>query len=132
MSLGELRARVDAAPRGTRVAIADDSELTRETVLKAIEVPPGALLDALDASALPDDEWRAVEPRVLERIEAKKQGAPAYEVDVTSRKHVRFIERHAPYHVRRLPSGGVMLATHPCRTLWPLWADALFLLGIMP
>ena len=24
----------------------------------------------------------------------------------------------------------VMLATHPYRTLWPLWADALFLLGI--
>jgi hypothetical protein len=32
--------------------------------------------------------------------------------------------------VRRLPNGGVMLATHPYRTLWPLWADALFLLGI--
>jgi hypothetical protein len=26
----------------------------------------------------------------------------------------------------------VLLATHPYRTLWPLWADALFLLGITP
>ena len=26
--------------------------------------------------------------------------------------------------------GGVLLATHPYRTLWQLWADALFLLGI--
>ncbi|WP_437651507.1 hypothetical protein [Sorangium sp. So ce362] len=32
---------------------------------------------------------------------------------------------------RRLPSGGVVLATHPYRTLWPLWADALFALGLM-
>jgi hypothetical protein len=32
--------------------------------------------------------------------------------------------------VRRLPNGAVMLATHPYRTLWPLWADALGLLGI--
>jgi hypothetical protein len=43
-----------------------------------------------------------------------------------------FIERHAPNHVQRLPNGGVVLATHPYRTLWPLWADALFLLGIIP
>jgi hypothetical protein len=32
--------------------------------------------------------------------------------------------------MRRLPNGGVLLATHPDRILWPLWADALFLLGI--
>ena len=70
-------------------------------------------------------------------IEAKKQGAPTeevdisgYKMDVRTGKHARFIERHAPYHVRRLPSGGVLLATHPYRTLWPFWADALFLLGI--
>jgi hypothetical protein len=49
---------------------------------------------------VPDDEWCAVEPRALELIEGKKQGAPTIEVDVTMGKHVRFIERHAPYHVR--------------------------------
>jgi hypothetical protein len=49
--------------------------------------------------------------------------------DVTTRKHVPFIQRHAPYPVRRLPGGSVVLATHPSRTLWPLYADALGLLG---
>ena len=81
---------------------------------------------------MPDDEWHAVEPRALELIEARKQGAPTEEVNVSTGKHTRFIERHAPYHVRRLPNGGGLLATHPYRTLWPLWADALFLLGITP
>ena len=81
---------------------------------------------------MPDDEWRAVEPRAREAIQATKDGAPTHEVDVTTRKHVQFIERHAPYHVRRLPNGGVLLATHPYRALWQLYADALFLLGITP
>ncbi|WP_441293210.1 hypothetical protein ACSRUE_10760 [Sorangium sp. KYC3313] len=79
---------------------------------------------------MPDDEWRSAETRAREIVNETKAGAPTYEADVTSRKHVQFIERHAPYHVRRLPSGGVVLATHSYRTLWPLWADALFLLGI--
>jgi hypothetical protein len=52
-------------------------------------------------------------------------------VDLTTRKHVRFLEQHAPFRVRRLPSGGVVLSTHPFRSLWPLWADALFVLGLM-
>ncbi|NUQ79852.1 MAG: hypothetical protein HUU21_40635, partial [Polyangiaceae bacterium] len=80
--------------------------------------------------AVPDDEWREAEAVALEMIEAKKQGAPTLEVNVDTGHHRRFIEQHAPYHVRRLPNGGVMLATHPYRTLWRLWADALDLLGI--
>ncbi|WP_234023099.1 hypothetical protein [Sorangium cellulosum] len=122
--------RADGARRGARAVVEGDAELMRETVLKAIDTPPSLLLDALEASAVPDDEWRTVESPALETIAATNAGAPRYEVDVTSRKHVQFIERHAPYHVRRLASGGVVLATHPYRTLWPLWADALFLLGI--
>lgn len=125
-----LHTRVDTAPRGACVAVEGGAELSRETVLAAIETPPSVLLEALEASAVPDDEWRSVESAALETIAAKNEGAPTYEVDVTSRKHVQFIERHGPYHVRRLPSGGLVLATHPYRTLWPLWADALFLLGI--
>jgi len=132
MSLPALHARIDAAPHGARVAVAGGGELSRETVLKAIETSPAALLDALEASALPDDEWRAAEPSALETIEASATGAPTYNVDLTTRRHVQFLERHAPYHVRRLPSGGVLLATHPYRTLWQLYADALFLLGITP
>ncbi|NUQ79945.1 MAG: hypothetical protein HUU21_41125 [Polyangiaceae bacterium] len=121
---------VGAIRRVPRDRLPGDVELTREQVLKVMETPPNTLLEALEAAAVPDDEWRAVEPLALEMIEAKKQGAPVVEVDVTSKKHRHFIEQHAPYHVRRLPNGGVMLATHPYRTLWPLWADALDLLGI--
>jgi hypothetical protein len=115
-----------------RVALPGDVMLSREAVLRALTAPPGALLEALEACAVPDDEWRAVEPRALETIAATKAGAPTHKVDVSTRKHVQFIERHAPYHVRRLPNGGVLLATHPYRTLWQLYADALFLLGITP
>jgi hypothetical protein len=132
LSLDALHARVDAAPPGARVSVARGGELSRAMVLKALSTSPAALLDALEASALPDDEWSAVEPRALETIEARKAGAPTYNADLTTRKHVQFLQRHAPYHVRRLPNGGVMLATHPYRTLWPLYADALFLLGITP
>jgi hypothetical protein len=132
LSLEALYARVDAAPHGARVAVARGGELSREAVLKAIDYSPAELLDALEASALPDDEWRAVEPRALETIEAMKMGMPTYKVDLTTRKHVQFLRHHAPYHVRRLPNGGVMLSTHPYRTLWQLYADALFLLGIAP
>ncbi|WP_437713486.1 hypothetical protein WMF45_47005 [Sorangium sp. So ce448] len=52
-------------------------------------------------------------------------------MQVDTWRHVRFIERHSPYHVQRLPNGGLLLATHPFRTLWPLWTDALSVLGMM-
>lgn len=160
MSMEVLRARVGSAPRGASVAVAlnvdrtlehsvreraagpekyvqrgrvalpGDVALSREAVLSAVAAPPRELLEALEASAVADDDWRAAEPLAREVLQATKDGAPTYEVDVTTRKHVQFIERHAPYHVRRLPNGGVLLATHPYRTLWPLYADALFLLGI--
>jgi hypothetical protein len=123
--------RAHHVPHG-RVAIPGDVALSRDAVLAALAAPQGALLEALEASAVADDEWRAVESHALETIEATKAGAPTHEVNVTTRRHVQFIERHAPYHVRRLPNGGVMLATHPYRTLWQLYADALFLLGISP
>lgn len=132
MSLEALHARVDAAPQGASVAVEGSGQLSREVVLAAIKTPPAALLDALEASALPDDEWRAVEPLALAAIEAMTADAPTYEADVSTRKHFQFLRLHAPYHVRRLPGGGVLLATHPYRTLWQLYADALFLLGITP
>ncbi|WP_438033966.1 hypothetical protein [Sorangium sp. So ce204] len=94
-----------------------------------------SLVGALEASAVPDEAWRAVEPRarelVQELIEEPREGETSYEVNVATGRHVRFIEHHSPYHVRRLPNGGLMLATHPFRTLWPLWSDALFVLGLM-
>ncbi|WP_437322362.1 hypothetical protein [Sorangium sp. So ce394] len=143
MSLEALHARVDAASRGARVPMKGESELTRslsrETVLKALAMPPAALLEALEAAAVPDDAWRAAEPQAREIMEllrqlgeaAEGEGPPAWRADITTRGHVRFLEEHAPFHVRRFPSGGVVLATHPYRTLWPLWADALFVLGLL-
>ncbi|WP_437876186.1 hypothetical protein [Sorangium sp. So ce513] len=143
MSLEALHARIDAAPFGARVPTRGTSELTRslsrETVLKALATPPATLLEALEAAAVPDDAWRAAEPQAQEIMELLRQlgeategeGPPAWRADITTRGHVRFLEEHAPFHVRRLPSGGVVLATHPYRTLWPLWADALFVLGLM-
>ncbi|XYH96372.1 hypothetical protein ACMHYB_52780 [Sorangium sp. So ce1128] len=141
--LSALHARVEAAPRGARVPMKSKSELTgslsRETVLKALATPPAALLEALDAAAVPDDAWRAAEPKARELVELRRElddedageVPPAFWVDITTRGHARFLEEHAPFHVRRLPSGGVVLATHPYRALWPLWADALFVLGLM-
>ncbi|MGK3967449.1 hypothetical protein WMF01_43500 [Sorangium sp. So ce1667] len=143
MSLEALHARVDAAPRGARVPMKGGSELagslSRETVLKALAMPPASLLEALEAAAVPDDAWRAAEPKAHEIMEllhqldgaAEGEGPPAFRAKITSSGHVRFLEEHAPFHVRRLPSGGVMLATHPYRTLWPLWSDALFVLGLI-
>jgi hypothetical protein len=107
-------------------------EMTREQVLAVLETPPAKLLEALESVAVPDAEWRAVEPIARENIEGKKQGAATENVAVNTRPHLRFVEHHAPYHVRRLPNGGVMIATHPYRTLWPLWSSALDLLGIRP
>ncbi|WP_438017414.1 hypothetical protein WMF18_42745 [Sorangium sp. So ce315] len=142
-SVEALRARVDAAPRGARVPMKGTSELTgslsRETVLKALATPPATLLEALEAAAVPDDAWSAAEPQASELLELRRQledeaageVPPAFWVDITTREHTCFLEEHAPFHVRRLPSGGVVLATHPYRTLWPLWADALFVLGLL-
>ncbi|XXY54939.1 hypothetical protein WME91_27790 [Sorangium sp. So ce269] len=142
-SLEALRARVEAAPRGARVPMKRESELTgslsRETVLKALATPPAALLEALEAAAVPDGAWRAAEPKARELVELRRQlddddageVPPAFWVSVATREHTRFLEEHAPFHVRRLPNGGVVLATHPYRALWPLWADALFVLGLM-
>lgn len=113
-----------------RAPLPGDIPLTCEQVLAALATPKETLLQALEAAAVPDEAWQAVEPQALERIEAMEKGSPTYIVDVTTGKHTRFIEHHAPYHIRRLPNGGVMLATHPYRTLWPLWQDALLLLGI--
>ncbi|WP_437811272.1 hypothetical protein [Sorangium sp. So ce1078] len=143
LSLEALHARIDAAPHGARVPMKGGNELTRslsrETVLKALATPPAALLEALEAAAVPDGVWRAAEPKAHEIMELLRQrgetpegeGPPAWRADITTRGHVRFLEEHAPFHVRRLPSGGVVLATHPYRTLWPLWSDALFVLGLM-
>ncbi|WP_437763896.1 hypothetical protein WMF27_38495 [Sorangium sp. So ce281] len=142
LSLEALRARVETAPAGARVPLKAGSErahsLSRETVLKALATPPSALLEALEAAAAPDEAWRAAEPRAREilaltsQIAETGEGPPTWPVHTDTRAHVRFLRKHAPFHVRRLAGGGVILATHPFRSLWPLWVDALFSLGLIP
>ncbi|KYF78411.1 hypothetical protein BE18_24750 [Sorangium cellulosum] len=148
LSMEALHARVDAAPVGARVVPTDKSgrtiPLSRETVLKSLALPGSALIEALVAAAdVPDEAWRAAEPRAEEihnlTVQAKARGEqlpeslkgpPLWYVEMTG-EHVYFLVDHAPFTLRRLPSGGVLLATHPYRTLWPLWADALSSLGLM-
>jgi hypothetical protein len=120
----------DQARKGPRVRLPGEAELTREEVLAALATPPANLLEALDACTVPDAEWNAAEPIAREILKATKAGAPSEDVRVSSDEHTRWIEQHAPSHVRRLPNGAVMLATHPYRVLWDLWADALHLLDI--
>ncbi|WP_437304894.1 hypothetical protein [Sorangium sp. So ce388] len=83
-----------------------DVEITREQVLQALSTRPELLFEALEATALPDDAWRSVEPRARELIheisdETETRQSP-YEVTVVTGRHVRFIERYLPYYV----SGG--------------------------
>jgi hypothetical protein len=159
LPLDLLRVRVESAPEGARIPILSPArrledhfewkrrgvhpdkprprvavpgyELSREEVLAAMSTPPAKLLEALEAAAAsPDETWRAVEPLARNALAAAVEGAPTSEVDVSTPEHFRFLQEHAPFHVRRLPNGGVLLATHPYRTLWPLWSAALMRLGI--
>jgi hypothetical protein len=119
-------------PLFPRVGRPGEDELTREQVLAAMSTPPTKLLEALEAAAaaLTDDAWRTAERPARARWAATIEGAPTSEVDVSTPEHRRFLQEHAPFHVRRLPNGGLLLATHPYRTLWPLWSAALARLGI--
>ncbi|WP_437828476.1 hypothetical protein [Sorangium sp. So ce1153] len=141
MSLAALHARVDAAPAGARVPLKGGGErahsLSRETVLKALAAPPSALLEALEAAAVPDEAWRAAAPRAAEILGLTSQlaetgeGPPTWPVYTDTYRHIRFLKKHPPFVVRRLPTGGVVLLTHPYCSLWPLWANALCSLGLM-
>ncbi len=111
--------------RGPRALAREDDILTREQVLATLQTPSETLIQALEAAAAPDAEWLEAE-----KLAAKKEGEPTWWLQVDELDQRNFLEEHAPYHVRRLPNGGVMLATHPCRYMWPLWARALDLLGI--
>jgi len=118
--------------RGPRPRFREDEDLSREQVLAVLRTPSETLLDALEAAAVPDEEWREAEKRALDAIAARQEGEPTSWVNVDHRDERTFVEEHAPYHIRRLDNGGVMIATHPYRYLWPLWSDALSLLGLRP
>ncbi len=110
----------------------EDDELTREHVLATLQTPSETLLQALEAAAAPDAEWLEAEKQALDVLTAPEGGGISWAGGLDRFEHRCFLEEHAPFHVRRLHNGGVMLATHPYRYLWPLWARALDLLGIRP
>ena len=118
LSMGDLRARVSAAPTGATVGIATsfaawgahyqtgrgaahttrpeqagDAIVSREQILAGLSTPPHALLEALEAAAGPGDDGGS-------------------------------------FKVKRLENGAIVLAARADGILWPLWADALSLLGI--
>jgi hypothetical protein len=134
LSVAELRACVEASPPGLSLSPAIGVWLKREEVLGMMDLPPEDVLAALEACAEePSAEWCAAEAeinRVLRGIEH----APADDIEWShmGHKHISFLKNHTPTVVKRLDNGGVMLVAHPFRTLWPLWAKALDLLGIRP
>lgn len=120
-----------ALRRVPRARLPEDEELSREQVLAILQTPPEVLLQALEAAAgVLDEQWAEAEQRALEALEATKKAEQKVAVKTDTYAHRCFMERHTPYHIRRLETGGVMIATHPYRHLWPLWSDALRLLGI--
>jgi hypothetical protein len=135
--LDALRERVEASPPGSSVWIIDEERLAREQVLAALDLPPKVLVEALEAAAAErHPEWETVEWelfRLLGEIQNEIKNAPDnVEMIPVTEEHIRFIEEHTPAYVKRLESGAIVLIAHPDRTLWPLWADALALLGIRP
>jgi hypothetical protein len=133
-SLAELRACVEASPRGLRLSPAIGVWLTREEVLAAMDLPKEDLLAALEACAEARSvEWHAVEADINRVIRGVEHAAVSeIEWSHMGHRHIRFLKEHAPSVVKRLENGGVVLFAHPYRTLWPLWASALDLLGIRP
>lgn len=109
----------------------EDDELTREQVLATLQTPSETLLQALEAvAAALDPEWIEAEKVALEILAMLNEDVPSYWQTMDRYEQRCFLEAHAPFQVRRLQNGGVMLNAYPYRYLWPLWAKTLDLLGI--
>ena len=133
-SIDTLRERVEASPHGSSIWIVDEDRLGREEILKALDLPPKTLVEGLEAAANKlHPSWEPIQWALADYI-VKLQNAPDDQKEMTpvTEEHIRFIEDCTPAYVRHLDNGGLVLHAHPDRTLWPLWADALRLLGIRP
>jgi len=133
-SLADLRACVEASPRGQSLSPAVGVWFTREEVLAAMDVPKEKLLAALQACAAETSpEWRAIEGDI-NRIRQTFEYREGADVEWTSfgPEHAAFLKKHAPFVVKQLDSGAVVMLASPWRNFWPLWSDALSLLGIRP
>jgi len=120
---------------GPRKILPEDDLLSREQVLAILKTPSEELLRALEAAAeRPDPLWLEAELGARELLEEANK-FPWEEriwIDVDEPEHRYFLGDHARYRIKRLDNGGVLMMTHYYRTLWPLWSDALRLLGIRP
>jgi hypothetical protein len=133
-SIDALRERVEASPRESSVWVIDEDRLSREQILTALDLPPKALVEALENAANKlHPKWEAIQWEVADHIK-KIQEAPDHEKEMipVTEEHIQFIEDYTPAYVKHLENGALVLHAHPDRTLWPLWSDALRLLGIRP
>jgi hypothetical protein len=129
-----LRARVEASPSKSSVWIIDEDRLSREQILAALELPPKTLVEALEAAANKlHPTWEAIQWKLKNYIEMLVE-TPESDKEMTpvTEEHIHFIEEYSPAYVRHLANKALVLHAHPDRTLWPLWASALDLLGIRP
>ncbi|HRI70390.1 MAG TPA: hypothetical protein PK156_39430 [Polyangium sp.] len=142
-SVQELREDVELAQRGSRIQVfvynsrirevhAGRERLQREEVLAAMDLPPDDLVAALKVCASQvHPEWQAIEGESKQLLgEIAKSNEDDVEWLHPTDEHISFLQEHSPSLVTRLDNGAVVLFAHPYRTLWPLWADALALLGI--
>ena len=132
-STREIEQRTPLNYVSPRLRYPEDDELTREQVLATLQTPSETLLQALEAAAAsPDPEWVDAEKVALEVLAMPTEDVPSGWRRMDRYEQRCFLEAHAPFEVRRLHNGGVMLVAYPYRYLWPLWARALDLLGIRP
>jgi hypothetical protein len=99
-----------------------------------LALPPKELVAALEAAAARiDPVWKAIEAECTRVLgDLAKAAADDVETIPLNGDHIRFIQDHSPASVEHLDNGALVLIAHPYRTLWPLWANALALLGIRP
>ncbi|MBK9262854.1 MAG: hypothetical protein IPM54_24005 [Polyangiaceae bacterium] len=131
-TIDALRERVEASPPNSSVWIVDEQRLSREQILAALDLPPKTLVGALETAANKlHPEWEAIQWKLAEymKLLVKAPESDKEMIPVTE-EHIHFIEEYTPAYVRHLDNKALVLHAHPDRTIWPLWADALALLGI--
>ncbi len=134
-SIDALRERVEGAPPNSSVWIMDEDRISREQILAALDVPGKTLVETLDAAANKfHPTWGSIMNagfgtylQALDDAQGREK-----EAFLVNEEHIQFIEECSPAYVQHLENGAIILYAHPDRTIWPLWASALDLLGIRP
>ncbi|MBK9260138.1 MAG: hypothetical protein IPM54_09915 [Polyangiaceae bacterium] len=135
LPMDALRERVEAAPPKSSIWIVDEDRVSREQILDALDVPGKTLVETLDAAAKKfHPTWDSMmEVGFASYLQAlTDESDREREAALVTEEHIKLIEDTSPAYVTHLDNGALILYAHPDRTLWPLWADALDLLGIRP